>query len=358
MHVLSKMTYERVAIMAMIAAGLAGACSGDDSNGSGGSPGTGGGSGGSGGTRDAATELRGGNAGMGGTGGSAGTGGGAAGNDASMADASGAGGAGGGPVDVQVILPNPALQPDAATVSCPTIIQGLLDTTDGRQTGRYSRIAPISACGMTKNNPTTQADPSNPHLYDVYRFVNPTATSVCFNFTLTYPLIAVVDGASEAAVVAETGADAPNADAAADAQGGADTASADAASADVGSVDAPVVDSGVDVAVDDGSADAGADSSVADVSADAAVADVGADAAGPDAGTDGSGAPPKYMVAFSTYYPTDLTLGYLGDVGDKTDSPQTMGITVPAGGTIDVVVYAIDLAPQGVGSYTLSCSTQ
>jgi hypothetical protein len=54
----------------------------------------------------------------------------------------------------------------------------------------------------------------------------------------------------------------------------------------------------------------------------------------------------------------DLFTGYLRDVGDEMISPQTMGITVPAGRTIDVVVYAIDVAPAGIGSYTLSCSTQ
>jgi len=54
----------------------------------------------------------------------------------------------------------------------------------------------------------------------------------------------------------------------------------------------------------------------------------------------------------------DLSVGYLGDVGDVLTSPQTMGVTVPAGGTIDVVVYAIDVGPAGVGSYALSCSTQ
>jgi hypothetical protein len=58
-----------------------------------------------------------------------------------------------------------------------------------------------------------------------------------------------------------------------------------------------------------------------------------------------------------TFFPTSIELEYRGDVGDVLTSPQAMGITVPAGDTIDVVVYAIDVAPAGVGSYTLSCST-
>ena len=47
---------------------------------------------------------------------------------------------------------------------------------------------------------------------------------------------------------------------------------------------------------------------------------------------------------------------YLGDAGATLIAPQTMGITVPANGTIDVVVYGIDPAPGGIGAYTLSCS--
>jgi hypothetical protein len=35
-----------------------------------------------------------------------------------------------------------------------------------------------------------------------------------------------------------------------------------------------------------------------------------------------------------------------------------MAITVPAMTTIDVVVYAIDVAPAGADSYTLSCAAQ
>jgi hypothetical protein len=95
--------------------------------------------------------------------------------------------------------------------------------------------------------------------------------------------------------------------------------------------------------------------------------DAGSDASAtgvPDAAAD-AGAPPvaagpaRYMTAYATFYPTDLTFGpYLGDVGDQLFPPQSLGVTVPAGGTIDVVVYAIDNAPAGAGAYTLSCTTQ
>jgi hypothetical protein len=42
-------------------------------------------------------------------------------------------------------------------------------------------------CGTTKAFPTNGPDQTNPHLVDVYHFVNPTAAALCFNFTLTYP---------------------------------------------------------------------------------------------------------------------------------------------------------------------------
>jgi hypothetical protein len=70
--------------------------------------------------------------------------------------------------------------------TCPSTISGVLDTTDPIQTGRESRIAPATACGAPKPFPGNAADPSQPHLYDAYHFVNPTGASVCFNFTLTY----------------------------------------------------------------------------------------------------------------------------------------------------------------------------
>jgi hypothetical protein len=288
-----------------------------------------------------------------GTGGTTGNGGSAAiGGNAGLADSGESGvdastiegGGNGEPdavvVDVPVILPDPALAPDAGTIGCPTIVNGSLDTSDGRQTGRYSRIPPISACGMTKGNPSTAADPGNPHLYDVYRFANPTAAPVCFTFTLTYGT-ATPGGPEDA----EAGADGPGGNAV-DAQGEAHETVADAL------VESASVDSGEAAATVDGNANA----SSTDGAADAVAAD-GADAAGSD-GAGASIAPPKHLAAFSTFYPTDLNISYLGDVGDKLTSPQAMGITVPAGGTIDVVVYAIDVAPAGVGSYTLACSAQ
>jgi len=64
-----------------------------------------------------------------------------------------------------------------------------------------------------------------------------------------------------------------------------------------------------------------------------------------------------YAVAYSPFDPTDITTGYLGDVGGVLASPQTMGITVGAGETIDVVVFAVALGTAAAGSYTLACST-
>jgi hypothetical protein len=192
------------------------------------------------------------------------------------------------------VPPTPALPPGSATVSCGNTISGSLDASDPAQTGRHSRIAPASACGATKAFPGNAADPLNPHLYDVYRFANPGTASACFTFALNY---------GAAVVVADAGLDAGEADASA--AGGQD--------------------------------------------------------AGLDAGADAAPAPPppaRYLTAYSTFYPTDLTNSYLGDVGDSLTSPQTMGITVPAGGTIDVVVYAIEVAPAGAGAYTLRCSVQ
>jgi hypothetical protein len=171
----------------------------------------------------------------------------------------------------------PALLPDAATVTCPSSIGDSLGSSDGTQTGRISRVPPNSACGTTKGFPTTNADPTNPHIYRAYRFANTTAAPSCYTFVLTY-------GATS-------------------------------------------------------SLDAG-------MSADASMLN------------DASVAPAKYMTAYSTFYPADLAAGYLGDVGAQLISPQTMGITVPAGGTIDVVVHAVDVAPAGLGPYTLSCTAQ
>jgi hypothetical protein len=149
-----------------------------------------------------------------------------------------------------------------ATFTCPTTINGILETTDRTQVGRHSRFAPISICGAPKAYPDNAADPTKPHVFDVYRFVNPTAATVCFNFTLTY---ATTD-------------------------------------------------------------------------------------AGP--GND------RYMVAYTVFNPADIMSGYLGDVGTLTP-PHMMGITVAAGASIDVVVYAVNAANDPfpyVGPYTLSCA--
>ena len=140
-------------------------------------------------------------------------------------------------------------------LSCPVTIAGSLDVTDRTQTGRVSRIPPSSICPSSKPFPGNVADPSNPHLYDVYQFVNPTGAPACFTFTLAY-------------------------------------------------------------------------------------------AAGIQ----------RYLTAYANYDPTDIGSRYLGDVGDQLVSPQTMSITVPARSAIDVVVFAIDVAPNGTGSYTLSCA--
>jgi hypothetical protein len=222
-----------------------------------------------------------------------------------------------------VTSPTPALPPDASTVTCPAVLAGSLDTTDGTQIGRHSRIAPTSACGMSKTYPGTGADPSNPHLYDVYRFSNPTSAAVCFTFTLSDGTVAVIDA-------------------------GADAAAGDA------STDATMTDASDDATLDATLGDA------SDAADDAAVADASDDA--PDTGADaaaeaGVTAPPKYMTAYSTFYPTSLATGYVGDIGAQLVAPQTMAITVPANGTVDVVVYAIAVAPAGVGAYTLSCTT-
>lgn len=263
--------------MTMVAVGAVAACSDDD--GGDGVPAAGGGG-------------RAGAAGAGGIGGAAGAGG-AAGRGGSSGAASGSGGT----MSIPVPPPTPALPADAPTVACPTAIDGSLDGADRSQTGRHSRIAPVAACGAAKGSPGTAADPSNPHLYDVYRFSNPSNAAVCFNFTLTYGGVGVVDAGADA---------------------GADASIPDG------------VPSGLDAGADAG--DAG-----------------DAPAVTPE--------PAKYMTAYGTFFPTSIELEYRGDVGDVLTSPQAMGITVPAGDTIDVVVYAVDVAPAGVGSYTLSCST-
>jgi hypothetical protein len=198
--------------------------------------------------------------------------------------------------------PAPALLPDAATITCPTTIDDSLTSSGGTQTGRVSRIPPTSACAMTKTFPMTGADPMNPHLYNAYRFANATAASSCYTFLLTSGWTPSVGDAS-------TPGDA-----------GRDGSTQNDASADAS-------------AQNDASTDASAQ-------------------------MDGSAGPPLYMMAYSTFYPKNLALGYLGDVGAQLTSPYTMSITVPAGGTVDVVVSAIEIAPAGVGPYTLTCSKQ
>ena len=69
----------------------------------------------------------------------------------------------------------------------------------------------------------------------------------------------------------------------------------------------------------------------------------------------------RYLVAYTSFNPADISSGYLGDVGAVFTSPQTMAIDVAAGGAIDVVVYAIQATNSGnpyTGPYTLSCATQ
>jgi hypothetical protein len=176
--------------------------------------------------------------------------------------------------------PPPALPPDAGTVTCPTTINGAFTVSSPTQTGRLSRDLSPSACGSTKQYPSTAPDPTGMHFFQVYRFANPTAASLCYTFTLNY------DGSSSA-----DGGD---------------------ASTDDASITPPVVVF-------------------------------------------------KYMAAWSTFYPSDLSAGvYLGDVGGPPNAsvspPQTMAITVPPGSTLDVVVSAVDTAPDGVDTFTLSCT--
>jgi hypothetical protein len=247
-----------VAVMLIGAAGCGGgsSTSGVGGHGAGGNGGTGGsrGSGGAGG----------------GTGGSTGSGGAVVVGTGGMTDAgadvpavggmTGSGGSGdGGVTGSGGSIVDAGLIP----ASCPATINGVLEATDSVQTGRESRIPSAGACGAPKLYPGNAADPSNPHLYNAYHFVNPSGASVCFNFTLTY---------------------------------------------DSGSVD-------------------------------------------------GSTGVQRYLTAYSTYDPANIGNNYLGDVGATLTSPQTMSITVPAGSSIDVVVFALDVAPSGVGSYVLSCGT-
>ena len=257
--------------------------------------------------------------GSGGAGG-AGGGGGAGGSDAAIDTGADVPEDSGSPVDV------PPMMPDAPMVTCPMTVNGVLEATDPTQAGRLSRINPTSTCGTTKAFPGTGADPSNPHVFDLYRFVNPSATSVCFTFTLTYATSPPPDGGAPDGGVAEGGAP-------------------DDAAAEAGTMeDGGVTDDGG--ASDGGVAEGGApDGSPADAGADAPVQPMGFN--------------DRYLVAYTSFDPTNIASGYLGDVGAVLTSPQTMSITVPANSSIDVVVYAIaatNSANPYTGPYTLSCT--
>lgn len=64
---------------------------------------------------------------------------------------------------------------------------------------------------------------------------------------------------------------------------------------------------------------------------------------------------PLYAAAYDHFDPNNLASGYLGDVGSVLTSPQTMGVTVAAGTTVDVVVYAIAPGTSSAGTYKLTC---
>lgn len=252
--------------------------------------------------------------------GAAGTG--AAGTGGRAGSANGGGAAGTGPA--------PALPADAPRLPCPAQVVGALEATDATQTGRHSRVQPVSACGSSKSYPATAADPTNPHLFDVYRFSNPSTSAACFEFTLTYG--GEMSGGG---------------------QGGAGGGGGEDGGADAGT------DAGLEGALD---ASADAASGSGDGGEAGGAGGAGAGGAGGAAGAAGASStpraePPKYMAAYGTFYPTHLGLQYRGDVGDALTEPQTMSVTVPPGQTIDVVVYAVDVAPAGVGAYTLTCST-
>jgi hypothetical protein len=163
---------------------------------------------------------------------------------------------------------DPALPPDASTVTCPTTIDDSLVLASPGQTGRLSRVNPASTCGTAKAFPGTSADPTNAHFYRAYRFANAGDASACYTFELIY------------------------------------------------------------------GADAGDDASMP------------------------NNVPGRYMAAYSTFYPANLGTGYLGDVGGQLTPPQSMAVTVSPGGTVDVVVNAVDVAPAGAGDYTLSCTAE
>lgn len=70
-----------------------------------------------------------------------------------------------------------------------------------------------------------------------------------------------------------------------------------------------------------------------------------------------SGANAMFMVAYADagYDPTDPSAGYLGDPNGSA-APLSMGISIPPGESIDVVVHAIDPGSSAGGAYTLIAS--
>lgn len=219
----------------------------------------------------------------------------------------------------------PALLPDAGTYSCPTIIYDALTASDPTEVGRFSRGTTPSVCTITQANPTTTADQTGLHNYVVYRFANTSSAAACYTFTLLSGTLEPVQGASmpdASDAAAQDGASVPG----------------DASTQEDGSLQ------------DDASG-----SNDASTQTDAEVLDV-----------DG-GAFAMLMFAFATFYPTNLNgpgfLGYTAQTGYLEDAgptiPYTMGITVPANSTIDVVVVDVDVqGAGGYGTFTLSCTTQ
>jgi hypothetical protein len=209
--------------------------------------------------------------------------------------------------------PTPALLPDAGTFTCPTTIVDSISSTDGTQIGRNNRDPPTTACNTTEPYPGNAADPDMAHFYLAYRFFNPDSSASCVTFTLNYgPTVQDdVDAGDASTQDASTQNDGGNRDASTQNDAGASASSASSSS-------------GV---VDDG--------------------------------------PSRYVSAYSTFYPTNIPLGFLGYacVGysqGPTNPPMAMSVTIPAGGTVDVVVTAVDPAPNGPGPYpfSLSCTAQ
>jgi len=161
-------------------AGTAGAAGRGGTGGAAGTAGTGGtaGTAGAGGTA--------GTAGRGGIGGTAGTGGTADATGRGGASGSGGGtaGTGGAAGSGYVCVGN--TDGGAGPFTCPATICGSLDATDAMQIGREDRLGPIAACGAGSTWKGSNADGTNPHVFDVYHFVNPATTSACFTLTLNY----------------------------------------------------------------------------------------------------------------------------------------------------------------------------